>query len=194
MAELSLLAKATCYLAFGAPYKLKVGAIETAEFIDLGTDLLAYGLNLTLYKNLATYCFQMRLADHSRPPKIIGLRAQLEKQVLQEPIPYGDSELEGFVEWWEALYGIDYLANHPGSGPNGHDDVTEQILEKAKIEFKAGVVRWEWEMKRAANMQLWRQCVRQNQDVARMQSEEDHTVLEIRNAKMVCCCNCCVLL
>ena len=89
------------------------------------------------------------------------------------------------MEWWEDLYGPDYLEEHTGKGPNGHDDVTEQILEKAKLEFKAGLVRKDWEMKRASNMQEWRRCIRENEDVGPCQSEEDHLVFEIRNAKML---------
>ena len=96
----------------------------------------------------------------------------------------GDPELMGFLEWWEDLYGPEFLDEHPGEGKNGHDPVTEQILEKAKLEFKTGVVRHTWEMKRAANMTEWRRCVRDNEDVGKCQSEEDHLVFEIRQAKM----------
>ena len=94
--------------------------------------------------------------------------------------PYGDAELEGFEEWFEndpaTDYGPHFLNNHPGDGPNGHDDVTEQILEKAKIEFKAGRVQYSWEMKRASNVTEWRRCIRENLDISKCQSEEDHLV------------------
>ena len=76
------------------------------------------------------------------------------------------------MEWWEDLDGPSYLEEHTDKGPNGHDDVIEQVLVKAKLEFKAGLVRKDWEMKRASNMQEWRRCIRENEDVGPCQSEE----------------------
>jgi hypothetical protein len=119
---------------------------------------------------------------------------------------YGAAWSVGFVEWWEndpaTNYGPDYLRDHPGPGPNGHDSVTELILEKAKLEFKAGTERHRWEMKRASNMMEWRRCIRLNLDMSKCRSEEDHLVccrgclcrtdyccieqiFEIKNAKML---------
>ena len=63
-----------------------------------------------------------------------------------------------------------------GGGPNGHDELTERILETAKLEFKAGVIRHRWEMKRDKNMMEWRRCIRDDADISKCQSEEDHLV------------------
>ena len=58
-------------------------------------------------------------------------------QRRETPFPYGDPELDGFVGWWDDLYGPNYLEDHLGPGPNGHDMVTEEHLKVAKTEFKA---------------------------------------------------------
>ena len=153
--------------------------------MDLSTLVLENpGVNRVVYKNLVVYAYGFPLRDGTIPEKDPKLVKPVIKTV-EAAFPYGDPELVGFVEWWEDLYGTEYLEEHPGAGLNGHDVVTEQILEKAKLEFKAGVTRRDWEMKRAANMQEWRRCVRENLDVGKCQNREDQLVSEIRNAKMV---------
>ena len=66
---------------------------------------------------VAIYGFQ--LSDGSFPERDA---TQLQKvdpeQAEASGFPYGDSELDGFVEWWEedstTGYGPHYLHNHPG--------------------------------------------------------------------------------
>ena len=78
-----------------------------------------------------------------------------------------------------------------GDGENGHDEVTELILEKAKHEFKVGRIRHAWEMKRAQNTMEWRRCIRMDADISKCQSEEDHLVRPARctqsNLNSQCC-------
>ena len=143
-------------------------------------------MNKILFKNLIVGTYGFDLKDGSKPDRNTTLRkTRAKREEKKIAYPYGDADLEGFVEWWDDLYGPDYLEEHPGTGPNGHDEITEQILERGKDEFKASVTRREWELKRAANIQEWRRCIRENLDISKCQSEEEHLVFEIRNAKMI---------
>ena len=167
---------------------MQVGQPEVEDFIRICTPCLELGdppgLNRILFKNLVVYAFGFVLSDGTVPEKDPDLKLPVVEEVVPDP-PFGDPELDGFFDWWDVLYGPTYLSEHPGNGPNGYDETTEDIVAKGILEFKAAVIRRNWEMKRAANMQEWRQAIREDRDVANNQNDDERLVLEIANAKLI---------
>ena len=80
-------------------------------------------MNQILFQNLVVCLYGFKLNDGSIPVKdpreLVPTQARTSSMISQSSgFPYGDPELDGFVEWWETdphtNYGPDYLHDHRG--------------------------------------------------------------------------------
>ena len=111
----------------------------------------------------------------------------VEQEETKDVESSGDTEFNflPFLEWWELQYSKDEFERREGNGRNGYDQETEEIFEKAKLEFEAITRRKAWEMKRDANFTEWKRSIRENTDTSQFEKEEDQLVMQIQQAKAV---------
>ena len=130
------------------------------------------GLTCCLFINLVVHTYSFPLRDGTVPKRDRAIRQNKAVRSLKRQLhPYGDADLIGFPEWWEATCGQDHQEQ-------GQTDMDE-LLDRGQTEFRGGVQIERLVRMRNTNVERWQHCVRENLETADFADRDNAILREI---------------